>query len=172
MTRTLLDLARVFATLSLISIGGGSAAIAEMQRQVLAHHWLTPREFLDLYAIARSAPGPGMQLVTLIGWRVAGLAGAVVASVAMFLPAGVLVYGAGSIWGRLPDSRWKRALTRGLAPLSVGLTLASAVTLARSADHPAMAAAVAAACAAVLLAVRLNPLVLLALAGAGWLILG
>src|SRR5438128_14396 len=45
MERPLLDLARVFAVLSLMSIGGGSATIAEMQRQVVAHHWLTPREF-------------------------------------------------------------------------------------------------------------------------------
>ena len=172
MLRNLADLARVFATLSLISIGGGSAVIAEMQRQVIAHNWVTPREFLDFYAIARSAPGPGMQLVTLIGWRVAGWAGALVASVAMFLPSGLLVYLVTTVWGRLPESRWKQAITKGLAPLAVGLTLASVVTLLRSADHPLVAAATSLVCALALMSTKVSPLLLLALIGAAYVVAG
>src|ERR1700758_4835669 len=129
--KTLIDLARVFSVLSLLSIGGGSSTLAEMQRQVVLNHWATAREFLDFYAIARTAPGPGMQLVTLIGWHAAGWRGAIVASIAMFLPSGLLVYLVTSIWGRLADSRGKQAILRGLAPISIGLTFSAALALLR-----------------------------------------
>jgi chromate transporter len=172
MLRILLDLARVFGMLSLVSIGGGNAVIAEMQRQVMSHHWATPREFLDFYAIARTAPGPGMQVVTLVGWNAAGWMGAIVASVAMFLPSGLLIYLVTTIWGRLPESRWKQAILKGLAPLAVGLTFASVLTLLNSSDHPVRSAATAAACAAILLATRVNPLVPLTAAGALYLVAG
>ena len=170
MTRTLIALAQVFAVLSLLSVGGGNAVLAEMQRQVVDHGWVTPRQFLDFYAIARAAPGPGMQVVTLIGWHTAGWAGAAVATLAMFLPSGLLVYLLTSAWGRIGQSRWKQAIEAGMAPIAVGLTLASVVTLVRSSDQPLAAAATAIACAALLLWVKVNPLVPLTVAGALYLV--
>jgi chromate transporter len=172
MAKTLIDLARVFSLLSLLSFGGGSATIAEMQRQVLLHHWATPRQFLDFYAIARTAPGPGMQLVTLLGWHAAGWLGALVASIAMFLPSSLVVYGVTSVWGRLGESRMKQAIMKGMTPIAVGLTLSTVVTLLRSADHPVIAAATAAVTALVLMATAVNPLLPLGVAGALYLALG
>src|SRR6201981_661610 len=91
--KTLLTLALVFAPLSLVSIGGGPSAIAEMQQQaVVAHQWMSQREFADLFAIARVAPGPGTLLATLIGFSAAGWLGALVVSLAFFLPSSLLVY--------------------------------------------------------------------------------
>ena len=66
--RTLLGLAVVFAPLSLLSIGGGASLLAEIEHQSVAvHSWTTQREFADLFAISRAAPGPGTMLSTLIG---------------------------------------------------------------------------------------------------------
>ena len=172
MPKTLIDLARVFSVLSLLSIGGGSATIAEMQRQVVLNHWATAREFLDFYAISRTAPGPGMQLVTLIGWHAAGWPGAIVASIAMFLPSGLLVYLVTSVWGRLAESRSKQAIVQGLAPISIGLTFSTVFALLRSSDHPVAATLTAAAVTAVLLATKVNPLVPLTAAGALYLVFG
>jgi len=82
--RTLLALVVVFVPLSLLSIGGGASLLADMEHQsVTVHGWTTPREFADLFAISRVAPGPGTMLAALIGWKVAGWAGAVVATVAL-----------------------------------------------------------------------------------------
>jgi chromate transporter len=93
--RTLLALTLVFVPLSLFSIGGGTALLAEIDHQsVTLHGWTTQREFADLFAIPRAAPGPGTMLSTLIGWKAAGLPGAVTATVALYLPSSLLVYGA------------------------------------------------------------------------------
>jgi chromate transporter len=131
--RTLLVLAAVFAPLSLISFGGGPAVFAEMQRQAVAvQGWTTQHEFVDLFAISRVAPGPGALLATLVGWKAAGWLGALVASLAFFLPSTVLAYTAGRIWDRWRGPGWHTMIETGLAPIAAGLVLAGAVSILRS----------------------------------------
>ena len=86
--KTLATLALVFAPLSLVSIGGGPSIIAEIQHQaVVVHGWVTQREFADLFAIARAAPGPGSTLLAiLIGFSAAGWMGVLVVFLAFFVP--------------------------------------------------------------------------------------
>src|ERR671920_2282190 len=85
----------VFVPFSLVSIGGGPSIFASIQYQsVEIHRWVSAREFIDLFAIARAAPGPGTMLVTLLGWKVAGWTGALVATLALFVPSSLLCYGA------------------------------------------------------------------------------
>ena len=68
-----LTLMAVFVPFSLTSIGGGPSVFAGIQNQAVdVHHWVSAREFIDLFAISRAAPGPSSMLVTLIGWKVAG----------------------------------------------------------------------------------------------------
>src|SRR5438552_5882475 len=130
--RTLLTLALVFAPLSLLSIGGGAALLAEIEHQSVAvHAWTSQREFADLFAISRAAPGPGTMLSTLIGWKVAGLAGALTATIALYLPSSLLVYAAARLWGRWRGSVWHSAVERGLAPIAAGLILAGGIAVLR-----------------------------------------
>ena len=99
MDKVLWALFAVFAPLSLVTIGGGQATVAEIQRQVVdVHHWMTAQQFLNDFAISRLAPGPGSLLVTLIGWQVGGLWGAVVATLAIFGPTAFLIYGVAHLW--------------------------------------------------------------------------
>jgi chromate transporter len=122
----------MLAPLSLVSIGGGPATIADMQRQAVAvHGWMTQREFVDLFAVSRAAPGPGALLVTLVGWKAAGWLGALAASLAFFLPSSLLAYGAVHFWRRR-DAAWRRAVEAGLAPIGAGLIMAGAYTMLRS----------------------------------------
>src|SRR5258708_8203843 len=112
---SLLALAVVFAPLSLLSFGGGNAVIADIAQQSIAvHHWTSEREFADLFALSRAAPGPGSMLATLIGWKVAGIPGALVATTAYYLPSALLVFGAARLLGR-----WRGSL--GCAPGDAGL---------------------------------------------------
>ena len=125
--RTLAALVFVFVPLSLVSVGGGPAIFAEMQNQaVVVQGWTTEREFADLFAISRAAPGPGVLLVTLIGWNAAGWLGALVASLAFFLPSSLLIYGAARVWNRYRGSRWHAAVEAGFAPIAAGLVFAGA----------------------------------------------
>jgi chromate transporter len=164
--RTLIALIVVFGPLSLFSIGGGASLLAEIENQSVAvHHWTTHREFADLFAISRAAPGPGTMLSTLIGWKVAGWAGALTATVALYLPSSLLVFGVSRLWGRWRGSPWHGAIERGLAPIAAGLVLAGGLAVLQAAGGAAVWAAAAVATAILLRWPRLNPLILFGVSG-------
>ena len=119
-----------FALLFCIAFGGATALLPEMQRVVVEQeHWLSEATFIHLYAIAQAAPGPNGLVVTLIGWKVAGLAGALVATLAMCLPMSVVIYFLIPRWERFRGARWQQAVQMGVAPLAVGLVFAVAALI-------------------------------------------
>lgn len=165
--RALLALVLVFGPLSLFSIGGGASLLAEIEHQSVAvHHWTTRREFADLFAISRAAPGPGTMLSALIGWKVAGWFGAATATVALYLPSSLLVFAAARLWGRWRGSRWHSAIERGLAPIATGLVLAGGLAVLQAAGGAAVWAAALVATGLLLRWPRLNPLILFGVSGA------
>lgn len=128
----LLALFLLFAPLSLMSFGGSNSVIADIAHQsVSVRHWTSDREFADLFALSRAAPGPGSMLCALIGWKVAGIGGAIVATVAFYLPASLLLFVAANIWGRWRGSPWHHAVERGMAPIAAGLFLSGGVAVLR-----------------------------------------
>ena len=164
----ILALVLVFAPLSLVSIGGGPAILAEMQHQaVTVNGWMSQREFADLFAIARAAPGPGMLLVTLIGWHVAGWLGVLAVSLAFFLPSSILVLAVAQVWTRWRGTRLHGAIEAGFAPLAVGLVFAGGLAILATGRTSLLAWGVAlAVVAARIWRPNLQPLILLALGAA------
>lgn len=161
----LLEIALQFFVLSLLSIGGANAVIPEIQRRVVEmHHWMTDEDFAQLFALSQAAPGPNVLIVSLVGWKVAGVLGGVVAMLAMSGPSSLLTYGVAHVWERWRDAPWRIAIQRGLAPVTVGLILSSGYILARTADHSWGAYAVTGATLLLALGTRLHPLWLLAVA--------
>ena len=129
---SLLAIAAVLAPLSLVSIGGASSVYAPLQHQTVeVLQWLTPREFLELFAIARITPGPGTMLATLIGFKIAGLPGAAVATLALFVPSSVLCFLVAQVWDRYRARPWHQAFEKGLAPIGTGLMFAGVVAMLR-----------------------------------------
>jgi chromate transporter len=164
---TLLALALLYGHLSLIAVGGGISVLPEMQRQVVdVHGWMSSTEFAELFALAQAAPGPNILVVTLIGWNVAGLAGALVATAAMCAPCAFLSYGVAYVWDRFRRKPWRIALQAGLAPITVGLVFAGGYLVTHAAVHSVPAYGIAAATTAVVLFTRIHPLWMFALAGA------
>ena len=119
------ELILYFSLLSLLSIGGVAAVMPEVYRYTVdVQGWVTGPEFVRLLAIAQAAPGPNVLISSLIGWRVSGLGGAVAALLAMCGPSSVLAWYLGDLWERFREAPWRRAIQRGLAPLTVGLIFA------------------------------------------------
>jgi chromate transporter len=155
---TLVRLTMLFGSLSLVSFGGGNTVLPAMHREaVVDQHWLTDRQFADLFALAQAAPGPSSLIVSLIGFAAAGIVGAAVATLAMLGPSCALVYGACRAWEQFHESRWRPAIERGLAPVTVGLVFASALTVTRAADHGAAGYALTALATVVLARTNLSP---------------
>lgn len=161
-------LAAIFAQCSLLAVGGVTSSLPEMERQVTeVHHWMSAPEFAALFALAQAAPGPNMLVATLVGWRVAGLPGALAATLAIIGPSSLLTYGGTRLWHRFRDAPWRAALQAGLTPVTAGLITASALLLAAATSRDVAALCVTLAVAAAALATPVHPLLLL---GAGALL--
>lgn len=130
-----LELFIEFALLSFVAFGGATALLPEMHRVVVEnHHWLDDATFTHLYAIAQAAPGPNVLVVTLIGWEIAGLAGALLATLAMCLPMSIVIYLLIDRWESFAGARWQKAISLGVAPLAVGLIFSGATLIAQAAS--------------------------------------
>ena len=160
------SLAGTFGLMSLMAIGGANAAIPEIHRVVVdVHHWMTDGQFSDVFAIAQLSPGPNVLIVTLIGYHVAGIAGALVATLAMCGPTAALAYYVGGIMSRSSHSPWPGIIQAALVPLSIGLMAASGLIVAQTSDRTTIAVGVTIVAALVAFATRLNPLWLLLAGG-------
>ena len=127
----MIELARYFALLSLLTFGGLSPLLPEVRRYVVdTKGWLTPVDFMQLFAVAQAAPGPNVLIASLIGYRVAGLGGSLVALVSLCLPAAALTWVVSSLWERGRDSAWRPLIQRALLPPLVGLIFASGYMIA------------------------------------------
>ncbi|HAJ2508361.1 TPA: chromate transporter [Escherichia coli] len=163
---TMFSLAFIFLQLSFLALGGGNAIIPELQRQVVdVHHWMTSREFSELFALAQAAPGPNMMITSLVGWRVAGIAGLLVSTVCQFIPSSLIVVACVTLWNKNTDEKMKRVLNHALVPLTVGLVISGGALVAGAVIHNVLQFATIAVCIVLFLKTRLSPLILLAAGG-------
>jgi chromate transporter len=159
----MLDLILWFALLSLLSVGGISSIIPEMHRVVVEQNgWVSAAEFTELFAVSQAAPGPNVLIASLVGWKVAGPAGALLALAAICAPAAALAWWVQGLWERFRDAPWRATVQRALLPVAVGLILAGGYVLATPQGLGWKNALIAGAAAAGMLATKLNPLWLLA----------
>jgi len=127
-------LARVFAYLSLLTIGGGMAAFPEMKVLIVdVHRWLTAEQLTHVYSTGQMSPGPNMMMVAEVGYLVSGVLGALVAAVAFFVPTGILTFAVGRIWERLANWPWRDSIQKGLGPVAIGLAVAGLITFGKTA---------------------------------------
>ena len=164
----LLEIAAYFCVLSIFSVGGLPSVMPEMQRYVVeVKAWMSPAEFMQAFAVGQAAPGPNMLITTLVGWHVAGLAGALVALFAMCGPAAVLAWWASGLWDRFKDTPWRQAIQRAIAPIVVGMILSGGVVIATPDATPDWRLwLIAGATAAGAVLSKVNPLWFLAAGGA------
>ena len=171
--KTYLSLLSMFGMLSLLSIGGGNTVLPEIHlRAVNGYHWLTDGQFADIFSISQAAPGPSILIVSLVGYAaglqvsgvLGGILGGVIATVAMILPAALLMYLVTLSWKRAEKSKWRVAVERGFAPLTVGLILATSLVMSRAADHDWRAYLITAVATVIFVRTETNPLIVVAAA--------
>jgi chromate transporter len=166
----LTEIALYFATLSLMAIGGANAVIPDMYLQLVElRAWVSSAEFVELVALSQAAPGPNVLIVSLLGWKMAGWLGALIATATMCVPSSLLTFAFSHYWQRFQQARWRAPVQNGLAAVTIGLILASGYVLTRAADHHWVAYAVTALTAILVIKTKIHPLLLLIAAGLlGW----
>ena len=159
-------LIRVFAFLSLLTVGGGMAAFPEMEKLTVdVHKWLAFHQLIHLYSVGQLAPGPNMMMIVAIGDWAGGILGAIAVLVAFFGPTALLALIVGRLWNKLEKWPWRESIQKGLAPVSIGLLLAGTLSMAKGAVTGWTTGGIALAVLVTMLWRKINP-ALLVVAGA------
>ncbi|MEI9948488.1 MAG: chromate transporter [Pseudomonadota bacterium] len=170
----LLQLFWLFFRTSLVSFGGLYGALPELQRVfVVEHHFLSSQQLIQNYVIGQLVPGPNMVACTLIGLQIAGVPGALAASLGTYLPPILLISAVASAFHRYYGLAWVRRLEVSLRPLSVGFMAAAVVTILRAQLTSQVAATVIVALFSGTLYARriLGPMTLIAVSGLAFALL-
>jgi chromate transporter len=135
----LFQLVAVFFKIGVFTIGGGLAMLPLIRNEMLAHGWMSETEFLDILAVAEMTPGPmAVNIATFVGFRVGGVAGALVATLALVLPSLLVVCLLGAVWRRHRNAPASVRVLASLRPVVVGLVLAAALGLFAACVLPVM----------------------------------
>ena len=132
--KSLLDLGLYFLKVGAFTIGGGLTMIAFIQDQVVGQFgWLTPREFIDGLALGQLTPGPVLMIAAYVGYKLAGIGGAIVAASAAFLPSFVIMLAILPVLDRVRQMAWVKATMKGMAPAVIGVLAVSLIRLSPAA---------------------------------------
>jgi len=130
----LVKLAATFGGMSVLLFGGGYVFIPLIERVVVDNYsWVTRQEFIDAIALGQVTPGPILISAAFIGYKVAGLAGATVATMSIFTPPALLMLLCTGFLDRIKRSAGINAGLRGVRPAVIGMIAAAGVTVACSA---------------------------------------
>ena len=154
----------VFLKLGFVVFGSGYVLLAFLRDDLVTRlHWLTESQLLDAIVVGQFTPGPVFTTATFIGYVVAGWAGAMLATLAIFLPSFVFVALSQPLIPRIRGSRWTGAFLDGVNVAALGLMAAVTWQLARAAVVDGVTAALALAALVLLVRTRVN---------SAWLVLG
>jgi chromate transporter len=129
---TLLQIFLYFAKAGMFVFGSGLAVVPFLYGGVVqGHHWLTDRQFVDAVAVAMITPGPVVITVAFIGYLVAGIAGATVAALGIFLPVYLVVVILAPSYKRWAKNSQLNAFVRGVTAAATGAIAGAVVVLAR-----------------------------------------
>ena len=167
----LFGLASSFALFSLLAVGGGVSVLPEMQTVMATRYGMSAESFVHIYGLGQLAPGPNMLMVLVLGYHVAGFPGALTVLVAFFTPALILSLVGGRLWDRIGEAHWRRAVQNALEPISLGLMISGLYAIAREALNGPVSFGLCAITLALLIATRLNPVLIMLGASAAGMIL-
>jgi len=127
----LTDIGTFFLKVGAFIFGGGLTMVPFVQEQVVHQlHWLTPQEFIDGFALGRFVPGPMLMVAAYVGYKVAGLGGAVIAAAATFVPSFILILSILPMFERVRTLVWTKAAMRGVGPAVMGVLAVALVRMA------------------------------------------
>lgn len=130
----LLKLCWTLIVINALTIGGGFVMLPMLQKEFVENnHWLTNREFLDAIAIGQLTPGPLTVMNAVIGYKVSGLFGAILAMVSSYLPCIIIVTIVAKYYYDYKESKIVRASFLGIKPAVIGLLAAVAISLGQTA---------------------------------------
>lgn len=131
---TFIQLFSTFFKIGAFSFGGGYAMLPLLEEAVIKNHgWMSQTEFIDIFAISEMTPGPiAVNAATFVGYRVAGVLGSAVATMAVILPSFIIISLIFIFLNKFKNSPYVDWIFKGIRPVILGLIASAGVTVAQS----------------------------------------
>ncbi len=152
----------IFLKIGFIFFGGGYIVIPVIHRELVTNlHLITDQEFIDGTAISQLTPGPIAMLATFAGFSIAGVAGAIVGTFAMFLPGSVLMFFISTKYEKIKNSVTARKVLNTTIPAIVGLLINTSFNIGKNVITGWFSFAVFIISAILLIKYKVNPIFLI-----------
>jgi len=126
------SIALTFSGLSVTLFGGGYVMIPAMHEIIVDNlQWLTGKEFADGIALGQVTPGPIYISAAFIGYKIQGFLGALIATISVFLPAGLIMIISSKFLNFFKNSALVKAVFKGLRPAVIGMIFSASVTIGK-----------------------------------------
>lgn len=163
---TVWQLATIFARVGTVTFGGGFVMIPQIETDIVeTQRWMSHQTFADGMAFGQITPGPVLITATFIGFKVAGVTGAMAATVAAFFPSYLMTVIAGASINRFRTNFHVQAFLAGVAPAVVGMLAAAGVSLAKSGLSGPVGFGVATLACLLMLRATLHPVLIIMVCG-------
>lgn len=164
---SLIKLFLSFFKIGLFSFGGGYAMLPLIKKEIIeVHGWLTNAEFIDIIAISEMTPGPiAINSATFLGYRVSGILGSVVSTIAVVLPSFIIMSLIFHFVNKFKDSPYSDWFFRGIRPIVLGLIASAAVSVAMDAFVDIKSVLITLGIFYIVTFKRLNPIIAIIIAG-------
>jgi chromate transporter len=157
------DIFMAFLRPGIFGFGGGQATIPLIQQEVVeTFNWLSMPEFTDALALGNSLPGPiTTKMAALIGYKVGGIVGALVALAGLILPSAIAIIILINIYMRFKDARWLKGMMTGVRPVVVILIFNVVIMMAKKSFPNTQTYIIAAIAAVAVFAFNIHPVVII-----------
>lgn len=168
----LLDLFLSYFKIGFFGFGGGYAMLALMEHEIIkVHDWMSMTEFVDIIAVAEMTPGPvAINSATFVGFRVAGIAGSVLATLGVISPSLILIIPAAKLFSRYYEQERIQRLLYGIQPAVISLIALAAFVVGESAIIDYKTTALSLIFLLLALFSRIHPLALIGIGAAAGLL--
>ena len=160
----------VFLKIGAFTFGGGYVMVPFLEGEVVRRFgWLNHREFVDSVALGQITPGPVVITATFVGYKVLGLLGACLTTVAVFLPSYCITLAVSFYYRRFKSNKVLQAFLRGVSPSVVGMLASATLSIGKISIHSLVGLLIAFATLVVSLRFKVSSLwIILAAGGLGW----
>lgn len=166
MLQTLISLFWSFFKIGCFGFGGGYAMITLIEEELQSHTWLSLKEFIDIIAIAEMTPGPiAINSGTFVGFKIALIPGALVATLGVVLPSFILVSILAYYFKKVKEVGFIDQILRCLRPVVIGLIFAAAFSISKSSYVDWKSIVIGLVVFGVMIKVKISPIVVIVLAG-------
>lgn len=162
----LIELFITFFKIGLFTFGGGYAMLPLIQKEMLAHDWLTMEQFLDIVAVAQMTPGAiAINNATFVGYKLAGFWGILAATLGVISPSLIIVTIVATLMNRFSDHPYVKAAWKGIRPAVVGLIMVAVISLGREAILSIEGVVIALISLSLITILKLHPITVIVISG-------